>query len=80
MEVLAAARRAPGALLRRRGPSSPGRAQAMDTAGKDSTIRDVFGRMNPRASGRLVQEAHGPGLAHDYLWRVHPHVPGDGRS
>lgn len=53
--------------------------QAMDTGGKDSTIRDVFGRMNPQGvkvtSFKRPTEAE---LAHDYLWRVHPHVPGDG--
>ncbi len=53
--------------------------QAMDTAGKDSTIRDVFGRMNPQ--GVRVTSFKQPTpieLAHDYLWRVHPHVPADG--
>ncbi|CAN5818789.1 polyphosphate kinase 2 family protein [soil metagenome] len=53
--------------------------QAMDTAGKDSTIRDVFGRMNPQ--GVAVTSFTRPTaqeLAHDYLWRVHPHVPSDG--
>jgi PPK2 family polyphosphate:nucleotide phosphotransferase len=53
--------------------------QAMDTAGKDSTIRDVFGRMNPQgvrvASFGVPTDRE---LAHDYLWRVHPHVPADG--
>lgn len=53
--------------------------QAMDTAGKDSTIRDVFGRMNPQgvrvtSFGRPSEED----LSHDYLWRVHPHAPADG--
>lgn len=53
--------------------------QAMDTAGKDSTIRDVFGRMNPQGV-RVTSFGvpTDPELAHDYLWRVHPHVPGDG--
>lgn len=54
--------------------------QAMDTGGKDSTIRDVFGRMNPQgvdvASFGVPSAAE---LAHDYLWRVHPHVPADGQ-
>lgn len=52
--------------------------QAMDTGGKDSTIRDVFGRMNPQ--GVRVTSFGVPTeneLAHDYLWRVHRHVPGD---
>lgn len=54
--------------------------QAMDTGGKDSTIRDVFGRMNPqgvRVTSFGVPTT--PELAHDYLWRVHPHVPGNGQ-
>ncbi|HSJ36384.1 MAG TPA: PPK2 family polyphosphate kinase [Acidimicrobiia bacterium] len=53
--------------------------QAMDTGGKDSTIRDVFGRMNPQGVRvtSFKQPTHRE-LAHDYLWRVHPHVPGDG--
>ena len=54
--------------------------QAMDTGGKDSTIRDVFGRMNPQgvrvASFKQPTAAE---LAHDFLWRVHPQVPGDGQ-
>jgi len=50
--------------------------QAMDTAGKDSTIRDVFKETNPNgvhvvAFGRPSSEE----LAHDYLWRVHQHAP-----
>ena len=53
--------------------------QAMDTGGKDGTIRHVFDGVNPLgvkvASFRqpTVEE-----LAHDYLWRVHRHTPGDG--
>lgn len=53
--------------------------QALDTGGKDSTIRDVFGLMNPQ--GVKVTSFKRPTekeYAHDYLWRVHPHVPGDG--
>ncbi len=53
--------------------------QAMDTAGKDGTIRAVFGRVNPQ--GATVANFKKPTeeeLEHDYLWRVHPHVPGRG--
>ena len=53
--------------------------QAIDTGGKDGTIRAVFGRTNPQ--GVKVQSFKRPTeveLSHDYLWRVHPHVPGDG--
>ena len=51
----------------------------MDTAGKDSTIRHVFGAVDP--IGVRVAAFKKPTereLAHDYLWRVHPRVPGDG--
>jgi PPK2 family polyphosphate:nucleotide phosphotransferase len=53
--------------------------QAMDTGGKDGTIRNVFEGVNPagvRVASFKVPTA--PELAHDYLWRVHPHVPGSG--
>jgi PPK2 family polyphosphate:nucleotide phosphotransferase len=53
--------------------------QAMDTGGKDGTIRHVFRGVNPQ--GVKVASFKRPTqieLAHDYLWRVHPHVPGDG--
>jgi PPK2 family polyphosphate:nucleotide phosphotransferase len=53
--------------------------QAMDTGGKDGTIRHVFHHTNPQgvevASFKRPTEDE---LAHDYLWRVHPHVPGNG--
>ena len=53
--------------------------QAMDTGGKDGTIRNVFKGVNPQ--GVSVTGFDRPTeaeLAHDYLWRVHPHVPGNG--
>ena len=53
--------------------------QAMDTAGKDSTIRYVFEGVNPlgvRVAGfRAPTEDE---LARDFLWRVHEKVPGKG--
>lgn len=53
--------------------------QAMDTGGKDGTIRKVFEGVNP-VGVRVAsfKQPTPPELAHDYLWRVHPHVPGDG--
>jgi len=53
--------------------------QAMDTGGKDGVIRHVFDGVNPQgvrvaSFGRPTEEE----LAHDYLWRVHPHTPGSG--
>ena len=53
--------------------------QAMDTGGKDGTIRHVFGPINPQ--GVRVQSFKSPTaeeLAHDFLWRIHPHVPEKG--
>ncbi len=53
--------------------------QAMDAGGKDGTIRRVFEGVDP--SGVKVASFKRPTdeeLAHDYLWRVHRHVPGDG--
>ena len=55
--------------------------QAMDTGGKDGTIRTVFNPMDPQ--GIRVASFKRPSsreLAHDYLWRVHPHVPGNGQT
>lgn len=53
--------------------------QAMDTGGKDSTIRHVFGPLNPQ--GVRVTSFKAPTsveLAHDYLWRIHRAVPPQG--
>lgn len=53
--------------------------QALDAGGKDSTIRKVFRGVNPQ--GVDVTSFKAPSkeeLAHDYLWRVHQHVPSKG--
>lgn len=50
--------------------------QAIDTGGKDSTIRHVFKGVNPQ--GCRVTSFKAPTdleLAHDFLWRVHQHTP-----
>lgn len=54
--------------------------QAMDTGGKDSTIRRVFSGVNP-AGIRMARFASPSNneLAHDYLWRVHPQTPARGQ-
>jgi PPK2 family polyphosphate:nucleotide phosphotransferase len=54
--------------------------QALDGGGKDGTIRKVFTAFNPQGTrvtgfGVPTEEE----LAHDFLWRVHPHTPGKGR-
>jgi PPK2 family polyphosphate:nucleotide phosphotransferase len=53
--------------------------QAMDTGGKDGTIRKVFSGVNPQ--GIDVQNFKAPTpeeLGHDYLWRIHDHTPSSG--
>ncbi|MCL4252215.1 MAG: polyphosphate kinase 2 family protein [Anaerolineae bacterium] len=53
--------------------------QAMDAAGKDSTIRKVFEGVNPQ--GVQVSSFKAPTeieLAHDFLWRIHQRVPAKG--
>ena len=53
--------------------------QAIDTGGKDGTIRHVMKGINPQ--GCQVTSFKTPSTeerAHDYLWRVHQHVPAKG--
>jgi PPK2 family polyphosphate:nucleotide phosphotransferase len=53
--------------------------QGMDTSGKDGTIRRVFATVDPlgiRVAGFKVPTEEE--LDHDFLWRVHPQVPGKG--
>lgn len=53
--------------------------QAIDTGGKDGTVRNVFTGVNPQ--GVRIHSFGVPSeeeLAHDYLWRVHQHAPADG--
>jgi PPK2 family polyphosphate:nucleotide phosphotransferase len=53
--------------------------QAMDTGGKDGTIRRVFEGVNPQTVRVARFGIPTPDeLAHDFLWRVHEHVPGNG--
>jgi PPK2 family polyphosphate:nucleotide phosphotransferase len=53
--------------------------QAMDTGGKDGTIRHVFEGVNPQGVKVAGFKVPTPKeLAHDYLWRVHKHTPGSG--
>ena len=53
--------------------------QGMDASGKDGTVRNVFGKLNPQ--GVLVRSFKVPTaeeLAHDFLWRIHAHAPAKG--
>jgi PPK2 family polyphosphate:nucleotide phosphotransferase len=54
--------------------------QAMDAAGKDSTITHVMSGLNPQGCEVHSFKAPGPEeLAHDYLWRTIRRLPGRGR-
>ena len=53
--------------------------QGMDTAGKDGTVRALFSQINPmglRATAFAAPTERE--RAHDFLWRIHVHVPGNG--
>lgn len=50
--------------------------QGMDASGKDGVIKNVFGTLNPQ--GVSVTSFKAPTveeLGHDFLWRIHKHVP-----
>ena len=50
--------------------------QAMDTGGKDGTIRGVFQGVNPQGCQVWSFKAPGPEeLEHDFLWRYHNRTP-----
>jgi PPK2 family polyphosphate:nucleotide phosphotransferase len=53
--------------------------QGLDSAGKDGTVSHMMRAMNPQ--GTTVTPFKVPTaseLDHDFLWRVHPHVPAKG--
>jgi len=53
--------------------------QGMDASGKDGTVRNVFGKLNPQ--GVMVKSYKVPTaeeLSHDFLWRIHEHAPAKG--
>jgi PPK2 family polyphosphate:nucleotide phosphotransferase len=53
--------------------------QGTDTAGKDGTIRSVFGRCSPLGVHTMGWTAPTPEERdHDFLWRIHQRVPGAG--
>ena len=54
--------------------------QALDSGGKDGTIKHILGSMNPQgckvaAFKQPSREEH----AHDFLWRIHQHTPARGQ-
>jgi len=54
--------------------------QGMDTSGKDGTTSAIFNRTPPLnvnvAAFKAPTKAE---LAHDFLWRIHKHIPGAGQ-
>ncbi len=53
--------------------------QAIDTGGKDGTIRHVMRGINPQGCQVTSFKVPTPDeRAHDFLWRVHRHVPAKG--
>ena len=53
--------------------------QGLDAAGKDGVVRLIMTAMNPagcRVSG--FKQPTPEDLKHDFLWRIHPHVPAKG--
>ena len=53
--------------------------QALDAGGKDGTVNHVLSVLNPQGA-RVVgfKQPTSEELAHDFLWRVHPHAPAKG--
>jgi PPK2 family polyphosphate:nucleotide phosphotransferase len=53
--------------------------QAMDTGGKDGTIRNLLTGVNPAGvEVAAFKQPSSEELNHDFLWRIHPHAPGRG--
>jgi len=53
--------------------------QGLDAAGKDGVVRHILTGMNPAGCTAVGFKQPTPEeLAHDFLWRVHPHVPAKG--
>lgn len=53
--------------------------QGLDTSGKDGTIKALFSQINPLGLRAVAFRApNDDERAHDYLWRVHRHVPAVG--
>ncbi len=53
--------------------------QGMDASGKDGVIRNVLGNMNPQGvSVKSYKAPTAEELSHDFLWRIHQHVPAKG--
>lgn len=54
--------------------------QAMDAAGKDSTIKAVTQGINPQGCSVVsFKQPSSEELSHDFLWRIHQEVPAKGK-
>lgn len=54
--------------------------QGMDASGKDGVCWHIIRAMNPQGTTVVgFKQPTEEELAHDFLWRVHPHAPGHGR-
>jgi PPK2 family polyphosphate:nucleotide phosphotransferase len=53
--------------------------QAMDTGGKDGTVKHVFRGLSPEAvQASYFKQPTEEQLAHDFLWRIHARTPSKG--
>lgn len=53
--------------------------QGMDASGKGGAVRKVFSAVNPMGVRvKAFKKPTDKELAHDFLWRVHPHAPAKG--
>ena len=53
--------------------------QGLDAAGKDGVVRHILSGMNPAGCACVnFKQPTTEELMHDFLWRVHPHVPARG--
>jgi PPK2 family polyphosphate:nucleotide phosphotransferase len=53
--------------------------QGLDAGGKDGVVRHVLTGMNPSGCVSVnFKQPTAKELAHDFLWRVHPHLPAKG--
>ena len=54
--------------------------QAMDAGGKDGCVKHVFSRIDPQGLKVIpFKKPTEEELAHDFLWRIHKEVPGNGQ-
>ena len=53
--------------------------QGLDAGGKDGVVRHILSSMNPAGCrAAAFRQPTKKEVAHDFLWRIHPHVPGRG--